>query len=132
MIEMELSRIVISETNDEQVIVLQEVNGTRTFPIVIGNYEAMALDRSIKNIKSARPLTHDLIGNIFLALNVKLLKITITQLKSNTFYAKLTLQQNGKELEIDTRPSDALVLATHSKIPIYVSEDVIDKLSDGI
>ncbi|MBI4834851.1 MAG: bifunctional nuclease family protein [Planctomycetes bacterium] len=132
MVEMELSRIVISETSDEQVIVLQEVNGTRTFPIVIGNYEAMALDRKIKNIKSPRPLTHDLIENIFMTLQIKLLKVTVTQLKNSTFYAKLTLQQNGKELEVDARPSDALVLATHSKIPIYVSEEVLDKLSDGV
>jgi bifunctional DNase/RNase len=132
MIEMELSRIVISENSDEQVVVLKEVNGMRTFPIVIGNYEAMALDRKIKNIKSPRPLTHDLIENIFMALNVKLLKITITQLKNSTFYAKLVLQQNGKELEVDARPSDALVLATHSKIPIYVSEEVLDKLSTNI
>lgn len=129
MIQMELSRIVINESGDEQVIVLQETNGTRTFPIVIGTYEAIALDRKIKNVKTPRPLTHDLIENILKELDINLLKVVVTQLKNNTFYAKLILKQNGREKEIDARPSDAIVIATQLKSPIFVEEEVLNKLS---
>lgn len=128
---MELSRIVISETSDEQIIVLQETGGSRTFPIVIGSYEAIALDRKIKNIKTPRPLTHDLIENVLKELNVGLVRVEVTSLKNNTFYAKLILKHNGKISEVDARPSDTIVLATQLKKPIYVSEEVLEKLSGG-
>lgn len=123
--------MMIAENSEEQVVVLREVNGTRTFPIVIGSYEAVTLNRKLNNVKTPRPLPHDLIENILKGTSCNLTKIIITQLKNNTFYAKLVLQQNGKELAIDTRPSDALILATQAKAPIYVNEEVIDKLTEA-
>lgn len=121
--------MVITETTEEQVIVLKDIKGEQRFPIVVGSYEALALDRKLRNIQLPRPLTHDLIENIMSGLNAKLLKVIVTDLKNNTFYAKLVINNNGKEIEIDSRPSDALVLATQFKAPIYVEEKVLQKIS---
>lgn len=132
MIHMELSQIVIAETSQEQVIVLKEVEGERSFSIVIGGYEADILNHSIRNVKHLRPLTHDLITNILGGLNTSLARIIVTQLKNRTFYARLVLKSNGQEFEIDSRPSDAIILASKLSAPIYVSEEVIEKLTDSI
>lgn len=129
MIQVELSRILIAETRQEQVIILKEINGSRSFPIIIGIYEAAALDRKVKNMKAARPLTHDLIENIIRGFNASLGSVVVHQLKNDTFYAKLLLQINGKALEIDSRPSDAIVLAVQLNAPIYVEEKVIDAVA---
>ena len=128
MVEMELSRIVIDENREEQIIVLKEVKGKRIFPIIIGIYEAAAIDRKIKNIKTPRPLTHDLIINFVRAFNSSITKIIINDIKKNTFYSRIFLKFNGKEIEIDSRPSDAIVLAVHLKVPIYVDEKIIKEV----
>ena len=128
MVEMELFKIVINEASEEQVIILKEKNGTRSFPIVIGIYEAAALDRQVRNVKTPRPLTHDLIINILQGLNAQVQKIVVNDLQKNTFYARIILNNNGKELGIDSRPSDAVVLATHLNAPIFVDEIILDKL----
>lgn len=125
---MELSRIIISETNDEQVIVLKENDGNRAFPIVIGIWEAVAIDRNIKGKKTPRPMTHDLIENIIGGLDSRLEKIVITDLKDRTFFARLFLKRNGKSVEIDSRPSDAIALAVQMKAPIWVNESVIEEV----
>lgn len=125
---MELSRIIISETNDEQVIVLKEVGGERAFPIVIGIWEAVAIDRNIKGKKTPRPMTHDLLENVIGGLDAKLDRIVVTELKDRTFYAHLILKRNGKSVEVDSRPSDAIALAVQMKAPIYVDEQVLDEV----
>ena len=129
---MEVNTLVITETTDEQVVVLKEVGGEQRFPIVIGSYEALALDRKLRSISLPRPLTHDLVGNILTGLDVKLLRVVVTDLKNNTFYAKLVIKRNGKEIEIDSRPSDAIVLAAQFKARIYVEEKVLKKASGEI
>ena len=129
MVHMELSRIIISETNDEQVIVLKEVGGERAFPIVIGIWEAVAIDRNIKGKKTPRPMTHDLIENVISGLDTTLDRIVVTELKERTFYARLILRKNGKTVEVDSRPSDALALAVQMKAPIYVSETVLEEVT---
>lgn len=131
MIQMELFQLMIAETREEQVIVLREVGGSRTFPIVIGSYEAITLNRKLNSNKTPRPLTHDLIENILHGLNATLVKVEITNLKNNTFYAKLILQQNGTKIEIDARPSDAIIMATQLKASIYVNEEILVKLSEN-
>lgn len=130
MIKMALSRIVISETSEEQIIILKEVGGSRSFPIVIGLYEAATLDRKIKNVKTPRPLTHDLVENIIKSFKTVLSRIVVYQLKNNTFYANLVLQSNGQETKVDARPSDAIILAVQMKAPIYVEEKVLNELTD--
>ncbi len=131
MVHMELSRIIISETNDEQVIVLKEVDGARAFPIVIGIWEAVAIDRNIKGKKTPRPMTHDLLENVIRGLDANLDRIVVTDLRDRTFYAKLILRRNGTLVEIDSRPSDAIALAVQMRVPIYVEESVLEEVSPG-
>ncbi|MFN7182524.1 MAG: bifunctional nuclease family protein [Planctomycetota bacterium] len=125
--EVEISRIIISEIMDAQAILLKEKDGNRTIPIIIGIVEALALDRAIKAKKAIRPMTHDLLVSILEILQCKLQRVIINDLKGGTFFAELHLEQNGKSYTIDCRPSDALVLASHFKSPIYVLEDVFLK-----
>ncbi len=128
MVQMELSKIMISETSDHQVIVLKEREGQRSFPIVIGLHEAWAIDRAVKGIPTPRPLTHDLIHNVIDGLGAGLYRIIINDLRNNTFYAKLILQKNGDSIEIDSRPSDAIALAMQRNTPIFVAEKVLEEV----
>ena len=128
-VEVELSRIIINETSDQQIIVLKERNGERSFPIVIGIVEIFAIDRRLKGITPPRPMTHDLLGSIIENLGVKIEKIVIDDLRNHTFYAKIHLRSNGQNIKIDSRPSDAIALGVASDIPIYVAEHVFDKTS---
>ena len=128
-VEVELSRIIINETSDQQVIVLKERHGERSFPIVIGIVEIFAIDRRLKGIKPPRPMTHDLLGSIIENLGVKIEKIIINDLRNHTFYAKIHLSSNGQTVEIDSRPSDAIALGVASNAPIYVAEHVFEKTS---
>lgn len=125
--EAELSRIIINETSDQQVIVLKERNGDRSFPIVIGIVEIFAIDRRLKGVKLPRPMTHDLLAGIIEGLGAKIDKIIINDLKDHTFYAKIVLSLNGRTFEIDSRPSDAIALSAASKVPIFVAEEVFDQ-----
>ena len=128
-VEVELSRIIINEASDQQIIVLKERGGERSFPIVIGIVEIFAIDRRLKGIKPPRPMTHDLLDSVIENLGAKIEKILINDLKNHTFYAKITLSLNGQTVEIDSRPSDAIALCAASNAPIYVAEHVFDKAS---
>ena len=124
-VEMELCRIIIQETTEQQIIVLKERNGERAFPIVIGIAEALAIDRRLKGIQPERPLTHDLLFNIITEMDGQLERIEINDLCDHTFYAKLIINKDGQEIEIDSRPSDAIALGAANNMPIYVAEHVI-------
>ena len=126
MVRMELSRLVICETNDEQVIYLKEKEGNRTFPIVIGIYEAAAIDRKIRGHKTPRPLTHDLLANTIREMGAKLVRVLVSELRDGTFYAKLIVERDAVETEIDSRPSDAIALAISTSSPIFVDESVLE------
>jgi bifunctional DNase/RNase len=128
-VEVELSRIIINETSDQQIIVLKERNGKRSFPIVIGIVEIFAIDRLLKGIKPPRPMTHDLLDSVIENLGAKVEKIVINDLRNHTFYAKITLSSDGRTVEVDSRPSDAIALGTASNAPIYVSEHVFNETS---
>lgn len=125
---MELSKILITETSDHQIIVLKEKDGQRSFPIVIGINEAWAIDRAVKGITTPRPLTHDLIHNVIEGLNAGVVKVVINDLKNNTFYAKIVLQGNSALVEIDSRPSDAIALAMQKNTPIFVEKKVLEEI----
>jgi len=128
-LEAELSRIIIDEQSDQQVIVIRERNGTRSFPIVIGIVEILAIDRRLKGITPPRPMTHDLLGNIIESLGAKIERIVINDLRHHTFYARIHLSLNGKSVEIDSRPSDAIALGAARQVPIYVAEHVFELTS---
>lgn len=129
LIEMELSKIVIRETSDYQYIFLKEKGGEKTFPIVIGYFEAAEINRQIKQVSTPRPMTHELLGNTIEKLGGKLERVAVTELKNNTFFAKLLIQNGKESLEVDCRPSDAIALAIRSKVPIWVEEKIIDSVN---
>ena len=129
MIEMQLARIVIRETSDQQSVYLREKDGERQFPIVIGIFEAWAIDRRVRDRKTPRPMTHDLMASLVGALGAKLDRVIISELKNNTFYAKLVLARRGGEtIDVDARPSDAIALAVHLDAPIFVEDRVIESV----
>jgi hypothetical protein len=127
-IEVELSRIIIDETSDQQVIVLKEKAGERSLPIVIGIVEIMAIDRRLKGKTTIRPLTHDLLGNIIEALGAKVEKVVISDLRNHTYFATIHLNINGKNVKVDSRPSDAIAVGIATNVPIYVAEHVFESM----
>ncbi|MEM1303353.1 MAG: bifunctional nuclease family protein [Planctomycetota bacterium] len=127
-VSMELSRIIISEINDQQVIYLKEVDGERAFPILIGIFEATSINRRVKGEPTPRPLTHDLVVQAVEAMGGDLQDVVINELKDHTYYAQLRVRQDGELVEIDARPSDAIAVAVtcDPPLPIYVAEDVLN------
>lgn len=127
-VQMELARIVISEINLEQVIYLKEVDGERSFPILIGLFEATSIDRHVKGQKSQRPMTHDLLVSVAESLGGTFQDVVISELKDQTYYARLRIRQEGELNEVDARPSDAIAVAVTCSppLPIYVSEEVLN------
>jgi uncharacterized protein len=127
-VQMDLKRIIINEVQDQQVIMLREVDGERSFPIVIGIFEATSIDRRVKGMPSPRPLTHDLVASVIESLGSELQDIYISELREHTYFAKLRIRQDGELVEVDCRPSDAIALAVTAKVPIYVAEDVLNEV----
>lgn len=127
-VQMELKRIIISEVHEQQVILLREVEGERSFHIMIGIFEATSIDRRVRGTPSPRPLTHDLVASVIENLGGELRDIYISELRDHTYFAKLRIRLNGEMVEVDSRPSDAIALAVTAKVPIYVAEDVLDEV----
>jgi bifunctional DNase/RNase len=122
---MDLKRIIINEVHDQQVVMLRETEGERSFPIVIGIFEATSIDRRVRGLPSPRPLTHDLVAAVIDQMGAELQDIYISELREHTYYAKLRIRKDGELVEVDCRPSDAIALAVTAKVPIYVAEDVL-------
>ena len=126
-VRVELARVIISETTDQQVIVLREKGGERSFPIIIGIFEAVSIDRKLKEIEVPRPLTHDLLMDTIREMGGELKRIVVNDLKDNTFFARLHVERDGEDIEVDARPSDAIALAVRAGCPIYAEESVIER-----
>ena len=127
-VQMELKRIIISEVHEQQVILLREVEGERSFHIMIGIFEATSIDRRVKGTPSPRPLTHDLVASVIEHMGGELRDIYISELRDHTYFAKLRIRLNGEMVEVDSRPSDAIALAVTAKVPIYVAEEVLEEV----
>ncbi len=127
-IPVELSQILINEAVDQQIIVLKEKEGPRSFPIVIGMPEILAIDRRLKGYQMPRPLTHDLLAGVIEQMGGEILKVVIHDLREHTFYARIHISQQGREIEVDSRPSDAIALASGLQVPIFVEDSVFEKL----
>ena len=137
-VRMELSRILIRELTDMQVIELAEVlesdsdeqaeaeQARRTFPIVIGLPEAQAIERRLKGVVVKRPQTHELLASVITTLGGKLKSVTINDLSEHTFYATLDVERDGELVHIDSRPSDAIALGVAANVPIFVEESVLE------
>lgn len=129
MIQMELREIHISSVSPYHIVVLEERNGDRAFEIYIGQAEAKAADDAVFQRRAPRPLTHDLILNVLEGLGCELEGIMVDSLDNDTFHGKLLVRTaDGKHIKIDSRPSDAIVLATKAAAPIFVSEEVLGKI----
>lgn len=130
IVKVELSKIIIDEKRQDQIIVLKEKEGKRQFPIVIGFLEASSIKMKLSGMEVPRPMTHDLLMSTIESLGGRLEKVLIDGLIENTFHAKLVVKTaDGKSKEIDSRPSDAIALAVRAHAPIYVAEEVLKKAS---
>jgi len=129
LVECELVKIVIRETSDQQYIFLREKESEREFPIVIGFFEASAIDRRVRGVGTPRPMTHDLLGSVIEALGARVLKVVVNRLHENTFYARLHLDRGGEEVELDCRPSDAIAIGVQTDAQIFVAQSVIDAVT---
>ena len=127
-IPMELSRIMITDLGDQQVIFLKEKEGERSFPIMIGTNEARAIDRRLKGQSTPRPMTHDLLAGIIEAMGGRLESIVINDLRDHTFIATLFINRGGELIQVDSRPSDAIALGAAFSTPLFVAEHVLDKV----
>ncbi len=129
MIEMTIDSIRVSLMNYQRVVILKEKMAERYLPIWIGPAEADAIAVKLQGVTVPRPLTHDLLHSVIDALGATINSIIVSELKNDTFYAKIVLNVDGGQLEVDSRPSDALALAVRAEVPIYVEETVLDKAS---
>mgnify|MGYP001106719453 CR=1 FL=1 len=127
MVEMSIDSIRVSLMNYQRVVILKEKGSNRYLPIWIGPNEADAIAVKLQNIELARPLTHDLLQSVITTLGASVNYIVVSELENDTFYAKLSLNIDGKELEIDSRPSDAIALAVRAGVPVYAEETVLEK-----
>ncbi|MFU8827864.1 MAG: bifunctional nuclease family protein [Phycisphaerales bacterium] len=130
---MELSRILIADQHDLNVIELREIDGDRTFPILIGVVEAEAIRRRLQGVELKRPLTHELLMSVIDAFGGDLVEVRINDLDDHTFFAILVVHtEDDRVLEIDSRPSDAIALAVAAEIPIFVEESVIESATTDL
>jgi bifunctional DNase/RNase len=127
MVEMTIDSIRVSLMNYQRVVILKEKLADRYLPIWIGPAEADAIAVKLQGVDVPRPLTHDLLRSVIDALGARVNSVVVSDLKNDTFYAKITLDVDGGQMEIDSRPSDALALAVRLEAPIYVDESVLDK-----
>ena len=126
--QVDLSRVIICEFNQHQVIYLKERNGSRELPVVIGLFEATTIDRKLRRLPSERPLTHDLFCHAVAALGGTCEAVEIYKVEGQTFFSHLKIRQGNKLLLLDSRPSDALALALcyNPPLPIFVQEEVME------
>jgi len=125
LVPVELNKIIINELQEEQVIVLREIDGSRKFPIVVGINEAAAIERRLKGVRMPRPLTHELLATVIEKLGATIQRIEIVDLRGSTFYAQIIMEINGKRVEVDSRPSDAIALGAAGMVPIFAAERVL-------
>ena len=127
MQEMVIYGVSFDLVGKQPIVLLKTADSNKFLPIWIGHPEAAAILMKLQGAVTPRPLTHDLITEVLGQLDAQILRITVTELKDSTFYASITVQQNGSEIEIDSRPSDAIALAVRAEAPIFVADEVISE-----
>jgi uncharacterized protein len=123
--EMVIYGVSFDMVGKQPIVLLKTVDGNKFLPIWIGHPEAAAILMKLQGASTPRPMTHDLVCEMLGELDVKCTQVAVTELRENTFFASITLSVNGRDLEIDSRPSDALALAVRSGAPIFAAEEVI-------
>ena len=127
MHEMVIYGVSFDLGSKQPIVLLKTAEGNRFLPIWIGHPEAAAILMKLQGASTPRPMTHDLVTDMLEQLDAQVIRITVTELKESTFYASITVQQNGSEVEIDSRPSDAIALAVRAEAPIFAADDVIEE-----
>ena len=127
MQQMNVYGVSFDLVGKQPIVLLKTMEGNRFLPIWIGHPEAAAILMKLQNAATPRPMTHDLVTDILGELDAKVTQVAVTELRENTFYAQVTIQQDGREIEVDSRPSDAIALAVRAEAPIFVADDVIDE-----
>lgn len=127
MIEVTIDSVRVSLMSQHRVVVLKESDSERYLPIWIGPFEADAITIELQGVEVARPLTHDLLKRVISMLGAQVSHVVINDLQNDTFYARILLDVDGEEIEVDSRPSDAIALAVRAKAPIFVAEEVMER-----
>ncbi len=127
MIEVKIDSIRVSLMSQHRVVVLKETDSDRYLPIWIGPFEADAITLQLQGVQVARPLTHDLLKSIIDQMGAKISHVIVTELKNDTFFAHIVMDLDGKNIEIDARPSDAIALAVRVNAPLFVAEQVMEE-----
>ncbi len=127
MVEVTIDSVRVSLMSQHRIVVLKETGSTRFLPIWIGPFEADAITIELQSVEVARPLTHDLLKATIEQLGAEIIEVSITDLRSDTFYAEISLRLNGRRLAVDARPSDAIALAVRARVPVYVSSEVMEQ-----
>jgi bifunctional DNase/RNase len=127
MQEMVIYGVSFDLVGKQPIVLLKTADGNRYLPIWIGQPEAAAILMKLQGAATPRPMTHDLVTELLEQLDAQVVRITVTELRDNTFYASITVQQNGSEIEIDSRPSDAIALAVRADAPIFAADRVIEE-----
>ncbi len=133
-VEMKIRGLMMDPVTNMPIVVLKDVGGQAILPIWVGVYEANAIALEIEKVQTPRPMTHDLLKNVLLGLEVRVQKIIVSELKDDTFYALICVERGGELMTIDSRPSDALALALRMDCPIFVNDQVLknSKVSSAI
>jgi uncharacterized protein len=124
-IEMKIRGLMVDPSTNMPIVLLKDPAGEALLPIWVGLYEANAIALEVEKSQAPRPLTHDLLKNLISGLNAHVQRVVVTELKNDTFYAVIWMEQDGEVVSIDARPSDALALALRADCPIYVDEEVL-------
>ncbi len=127
LVEMKIKGLMIDPLTQMPIVILRDPQGDSVLPIWVGIFEANAIALQIEKIQTPRPMTHDLLKSLLGSMGASLQKIVITDLKDNTFYASIHLQHSGRDLTVDSRPSDAIAIALRTNSPIFVDSTVIEK-----
>ena len=133
-VEMKIRGLMMDPVTNMPIVVLKDAGGTAILPIWVGIYEANAIALEIEKVQTPRPMTHDLLKNLLLGLNVRVHKVVVNELRDDTFFALIWMERDGQMLSMDSRPSDALALALRVDCPIFVEEAVLksSKVSSAV
>jgi bifunctional DNase/RNase len=124
-VEMKIRGLMVDPSTQQPIVILKDLEGNTVLPIWVGLFEASAIALEVEKATTARPMTHDLLRNLIHGLNAQVQRVVVSELRNDTFFAVIWLEQGGETITIDARPSDALALALRSDCPIFVSEDVL-------
>src|SRR6266545_5368677 len=127
MHEMHIYGVSFDIVGKQPIVLLKTADGNKFLPIWIGHPEAAAILMKLQGAATPRPMTHDLVTDMLAQLEAKVTRITVTELRDNTFYASITIQLDGSEIEVDSRPSDAIALAVRAEAPIFADDRVIEE-----